>query len=1489
MSLEDSIREFIDSYDISSKSTFRCRVKHQCILEEDGTPAKLVANYGLQPGDRAYVKRDGMYNNFTIEALERIYPIVTEDRILTSLKIVLKTIQNSKSDIQKIYMGVCRTLGVSDLVLVSGASARVITYFAIDEWMKFNKFERIFEDEYDLNQIPENTREIIVNHVQRQRHQPLSGRFRIVNCGCNSKKKEPVVPSDWVGRTFKNGSVLHSSMDGLDSRKGEPPTMYCTIFSMHILEEKTWVSCSEFYKIFDSNKSILGYTVYQTEHNSIKSDRYVNSSTRIVDIPKGVDLKGFIHVGDAQDRELWIGVDSRLMLKTPKRRSYARERSKTSLDDFVKNRLGSGSVGYMSSLLQKCIRRGDNNSDLLTSTSERLNSSVPYNLPDHNFALVSGTRQMLWRSFIAIVEDAKGYIVDHESTPDAIDMRSMFLLSSVANADSEFQISPIGMVPIMTTLKNIQASHDLWDWRAYGECRNQKVLTDYAVRADDEDDTHKLQITDAICMSLDLMPMMSNDKKMLRKSLTYVLDLNNRIEELGTLRTENISQKLPIPKHIITGPIGTAAAAMDMHCNPTMLINLQSMLNLDLISFPMYCPELQRLAHFIWNNISRYNYRYQLKTKAPEDHTQIVELYSDSDIKNKLKRQGITQKSQTYQKVMKTHREYIGRLSKDCLKKLNRLQEVIILKRWPKFVKWVEYHPLQKITCTTAAEDDSILIENIGRTAWLILFGQTRSFKYKSRVYQIILASDDPDHPCKIKKYNQKSSEYVTGELRDEIEHEFLSDFQRDTVRVHPLPSGFEWKFLKKSVQISYSDKLKQFAIDGNPVQTLNLKSMIQKTSRAECITEIPDDFKTVIREVFYLDFDLKSDKSTDLIFRLGDIALFRREFEDHRVFDWSKLLIGKNISSLRKIIRIVLARIFTSDIDGVDGTYTLKTGPCDRRGKKTQNSISYSTEGIIYRIFCFLEAMYPRILKRRDKIPKLMSSANALWRYGGTVAGRWVIDRDSPEYLHLIQSFQSILEDKTGKVNYDTCQKITVASDLWEHQSKTVGRIFDGMTRLNIRGFGDASHVGAGKTLCALAMMAKLYNLNRSRYIKKDLLNHSGFLVMVPTISLIDTWKDEAVKHFVKANECFDLLIQQANGDLLRWDMELNIAEKLVAQNQIQPHSLVISTMGRVRDHPIRHPWILTVIDECLSVQNKEALQTEEAWRQSCHSEYGIIMLSATFFRSRFDKMLYMLKMLRSGLPEQRTYLDAILSEHVISNITKTDRIWEISNRKHELPDSQMKEYQRIYDRYSSKNAETLYLKLNDFIHNRVDYIQIFIEAINEAEKLGKSCAIFTKSKKEADDIANHSSSANRIGRYPDKMKHTVLSYSEGTYGLNDLVRYDTIVMRPPEPDKLPQIKGRLDRPGQKQKKLSIVYILLANTIEEAGLVRLDLCNRFYSNYLMPLAEFYELAVKADKTLSKTLSKTKTKAKTKSKSKKIVIGKKKPKTRYKARAVRAK
>jgi len=88
------------------------------------------------------------------------------------------------------------------------------------------------------------------------------------------------------------------------------------------------------------------------------------------------------------------------------------------------------------------------------------------------------------------------------------------------------------------------------------------------------------------------------------------------------------------------------------------------------------------------------------------------------------------------------------------------------------------------------------------------------------------------------------------------------------------------------------------------------------------------------------------------------------------------------------------------------------------------------------------------------------------------------------------------------------------------------------------------------------------------------------------------------------------------------------------------------------------------------------------------------------------------------------------------------------------------------------------------------------------------------------------------------------IITVSRGTYGLNDLVKYDTIICRPPEPDRLPQMKGRLDRPGQQQNKLKLLYFYVKDTVEEGLIRRLEVANQFSTNYTMPLAKFYTLSL---------------------------------------------
>jgi len=157
-------------------------------------------------------------------------------------------------------------------------------------------------------------------------------------------------------------------------------------------------------------------------------------------------------------------------------------------------------------------------------------------------------------------------------------------------------------------------------------------------------------------------------------------------------------------------------------------------------------------------------------------------------------------------------------------------------------------------------------------------------------------------------------------------------------------------------------------------------------------------------------------------------------------------------------------------------------------------------------------------------------------------------------------------------------------------------------------------------------------------------------------------------------------------------------------------------------------------------------------------------------------------------------------------------------------------------------EEEKQLYIKLQSYLYDNFDYVDAFNQIINRKSDFLKRCLIYAKSKNEADLIGK---TIQNVSRFPDITgQHVVISYTEGTYGLNNLIHLNTIVTRPPEPDKLPQMKGRLDRPGQLSDTLTIEYLYITNTIEDASIFRLELANNFFNNYILPLADFYDMAV---------------------------------------------
>ncbi len=675
------------------------------------------------------------------------------------------------------------------------------------------------------------------------------------------------------------------------------------------------------------------------------------------------------------------------------------------------------------------------------------------------------------------------------------------------------------------------------------------------------------------------------------------------------------------------------------------------------------------------------------------------------------------------------------------------------------------------------------------RILFLKIFGRKHRIpttKLGERVLEVIFSYQDWLHsnkPIQIKYVN--SEEYLKDkEYNSNIKR--VWDYYQKTkipVKLENCIVGYEWITCpnikiginqdKKPVvyhdQVTILDWFDGFPLV-KPFDILNYR--IPTIKNYQIIKNILGSIQTIN----LLDCNLECRKIINSDEKPIDIKQFKSDFNT-----------GSNIF----ILKSILVKIQTA----YDNIITISQ--VSRSGNKLDESIDYLLEGKFWAGLNLLNYCYPGALIIKGELKF----------YANTTHPAFSLMIRDIEYL--VTSNRQIIETKQNS--------LLLKTKLWNHQEQTVKFIMENIID-GKKGFGDASNVGAGKTLTALVTAYSIYQMDKT--INK-------ILVLLPTEKLYKTWIDEINKHFTNLN----WMAQNANGSL---------------DSKYNPDSLniYITTMGRNREHPLKEDWLFVIVDECLTVQNKEALQTMEAWKQVINSKHGVLLLSATFFRTRFDKLLYMLKMLNTHLPENKDYLDTILYDSIKVNLPLTKRSWTENLFKKPMENNFMENYNKINQMEISN--ELKYINLEKFIRENINYIKIFEEYISKITSSAPKTKllIYATSKQEAELI----SSIKSVGLYPDITKtHVVVSYANGTYGLNDLVGFNHILTRPPEPDKLPQMKGRLDRPGQKESDLFISYIILANTIEEAKYLRLEICNKFYSNHIMPLSDFYTLALSVE------------------------------------------
>lgn len=1271
-----------------------CLKKYITRTDDNSKPLKNIANNGLTIGESAKILRHGEYYGIEIEALDKIEPLFTTERL------------------NKIYQ-----------MFISGDINQILSYASIqNEYMKYgndivhhlistwcekvhvkiptgiNDIKLIGNDLNDINE-----------RIMRNVSHVIEGKIKLVGIGTGEKTGEPLLPTDWIGKIFKNGEDMHREMDKLPSRLGKPSVTYCCTYGLIIQsKQEKKINLNTINNFFVVNKTKHGLKSHITNKNveNIKNYQqvpftYQEKFNAIILIENGIITKN--------------------------------------------NNQNNLLTSYLCSLLQKCFRN-INTQKLLNETVHNLHHSKGYNLPDQHFAKVSGPKQLCWRSYISIIED-----VDIYTSDIYMDLLDLLILSLIFNELPDMQLEESILKQFQLTMNFVQSIKTTSNWR---NCESNDLKSPTLIISNN----HNHRIQNSIIIANVCMGMMSGDRKMLSKIYNYVE--STKICNIDLLDKNKIQLEYD---YLID--IDTRTIALDMHCCPSILIELQGSL-----PFIPKTETLQMLSCFIWDNSSSYNTRYKRK-----------KCYEGNKFKYILR------------SLMDIQYHHITSNSK-IFKQLTYFQQPL----------WITNNTHYDYINNT----NTFVPDTIKRNAFLLVFGRMYRLdkKISGKVHNIIICGDQ-DNITKVKLSSGKSSTiYIDGKDRFNAEKEFIKQFQKDgdIINFKSLipPIGWKWKDdlngnQKLSMKLILSDEKNmknkiEFYVGKYKLDAFDGSLLLEQVISYKVIEEIPEHFEDLLNVALYKE----NGNIYENLIELHEISKIRYAKKDFKIFNTKKLF---NIES--KMLLYVRARIQMSNES------IITVGPCDRGGNKTNNSISYQYEGVIWRMLIVLSAIYPSALK-----------SNSMFNY--------TLDKSTYGYSHMIEMLDSLVTNTNITNNFNLSLKITTI--LWDHQMNSVNKIVNGFYVKGGKGFGDASGVGTGKTLVALSVMIELYNKCLNDKLK---IPNKGFLVMLPTEILYDTWKEEITKH----TKGLQIIEQFANGSL---------------SGNIDQNTIVITTMGRCRDHPLLYQWLLVVIDECLTVQNKEALQTEEAWRQASYSYFGVLMLSATFFRARFDKMTYMLNMLNNVLPKTSEYIDTILSESIVCNLNENERKWITTTNYFELTLQQKETYQKILASKDNVGIEKVYIELEKFIRENVNYTELFKKTIDIIMKKNNNAKIliYAQSKAEADEIANQLNNVQRfvIPLEKSNNSHIVVSYAEGTFGLNNLTDYNTILTRPPEPDKLPQMKGRLDRPNQQSNELFLEYIVLKNTIEEAGLIRLEICKNFYGNYIMPLAEFFNIALKS-------------------------------------------
>ena len=248
---------------------------------------------------------------------------------------------------------------------------------------------------------------------------------------------------------------------------------------------------------------------------------------------------------------------------------------------------------------------------------------------------------------------------------------------------------------------------------------------------------------------------------------------------------------------------------------------------------------------------------------------------------------------------------------------------------------------------------------------------------------------------------------------------------------------------------------------------------------------------------------------------------------------------------------------------------------------------------------------------------------------------------------------------------------------------------------------------------------------------------------------------------------------------------------------------------------------WDFVVIDECLAVQNAAAKRCPSAWRQIEICRCGCLLLSATFFRSKFHNLFYMIRMLRSPLPRTIEYLPALVHEHIVCKVPITNRSWELLDGSVSLADystykRRINQWERDGlnrgDRSAFKLHADLELLLRGDLWEGIKSAQIYplaeaiVTQVQRLLKGGRRPVVFANTEEEK-------------GRLRSALRGrglTTVTWSEVS-AKTRAAGFDVILATIGS-----ESSGKNMRPGQIQSDLKLVVVYAQATIEEAELANI-------------------------------------------------------------------